>query len=86
MSPEPVAHLSQHRLLPLLLSSTSAPEASVCDSVRFGQHVSAVTQSGSSVQITVSDMQVTTHSYACHFVCLITASIPQQLCICALGA
>ena len=58
VSPEPVAHLSQHRLLPLLLSSAAGPQANACGSVRFGQRVSAVTQNASSVLITASDMQV----------------------------
>ena len=70
VSPEPVAHLSQHRLLPLLLSCAAGPQAKViCDSVHFGQRVSAATQSGGSVLITASDMQVTTYWCACPALC-----------------
>lgn len=58
VSPEPVAHLSQHRLLPLLLSCAAGPQAKGYGSVHFGQRVSAATQSGGSVLITASDMQV----------------------------
>lgn len=40
LSPEPVAHLSQHRLLPILLKAATAPD--VHGEVHFGHMISGV--------------------------------------------
>lgn len=57
LSPEPVSHLSQHVLLPMLLSCATAPDAAgrVC----FGSAVTALTQcQDDRVQLTVQDQHV----------------------------
>ena len=57
LSPEPVAHLSQHQLLPILLKTASAPD--VHSEVKFGYMISGVgcLPSGK-IMLTVDEPQV----------------------------
>jgi hypothetical protein len=67
LSPEPVAHLSQHRLLPLLLASATAGDA--CGAVRFGQAVTGIAQAGSGLRVAVLDAEVCAQHSRISFPC-----------------
>lgn len=57
LSPEPVAHLSQHRLLPVLLKSATAPDA--LGEVQFGHAVRKVkSMPNGKVYMTVAEVKV----------------------------
>lgn len=57
VSPEPVSHLSQHILLPMLLRCTTTPDAT--GEVRFGHAVDALkTAEDGMVHLTVRNEQV----------------------------
>ena len=56
LSPEPVAHLSQHKLLPLLLHR--AHRASGLDSIRFGHSLRQFQQHPDGVSCIVQPLQV----------------------------
>lgn len=57
LSPEPVAHLSQHRLLPILLKAATAPD--VHGEVKFGHMISGMDCSPSGrILLTIDEAQV----------------------------
>ena len=56
VSPEPVAHLSQHRLVPMLLRCASSNDAD--SNIFFDRAVVGVKQSGESVTVATTDSQV----------------------------
>jgi hypothetical protein len=56
ISPEPVAHLSQHRLVPMLLKCACSNPAYTA--VSFDRTVTGVKQSGESVTVATIDSQV----------------------------
>lgn len=56
LSPEPVAHLSQHRLVPMLLRC--ALDNSVNSQVRFDRSVVEVRQSGANITVLAKTPQV----------------------------
>ncbi len=58
ISPEPVAHLSQHRLVPMLLSC--ATSNAVGSSVIFDHTVTDVRQTGDNVTVMTKTAQVCT--------------------------
>ncbi len=58
ISPEPVAHLSQHRLVPMLLSC--AASNTVGSSVVFDRTVTDVRQTGDNITVTTRTSQVRT--------------------------
>ena len=58
ISPEPVTHLSQHRLVPMLLKCASSNDAN--SSILFDHAVLGVKQSGESVTVATTDSQVYT--------------------------
>lgn len=59
ISPEPVAHLSQHRLVPMLLRC--ATSNALGSRVDFDQTVTHVSQTGDSVTVSTRTSQVCTH-------------------------
>ena len=58
LSPEPVTHLSQHRLVPMLLKCASSNDAN--SSILFDHTVLGVKQSGESITVAITDSQVYT--------------------------
>ena len=56
LSPEPVAHLSQHKLLPLLLHRAQA--AAGPDSIRFGHQLQDFQQTANGIHCRIQPRQV----------------------------
>ena len=56
LSPEPVAHLSQHKLLPLLLQRAQATAGT--DSIRFGHRLQDFNQNSDGIHCHVQPLQV----------------------------